>query len=109
MACARYCDTGAEIQINVAVDILDGCALAARHHERRASRVRWGNDCAIALDDSARPRTRRRNLDVWNAHLSTRDDESTRLRALSLLKEILVPSYARTLVFSIVCPCQNPF
>ena len=62
-------DAGAEIQIHVAVDILDDGAFAARHDKRCAARIRRRHHGTIALENRARAGTRRRDFDIWNAHV----------------------------------------
>ena len=44
-------DAGGAVEEHVAVDVLDGGAVAARHDERIAARVRRRDDLAVALDD----------------------------------------------------------
>ena len=79
MSRRRHRDARAEIQIRVAVDVFDDGAFAARHDERRAARIRRRHDRAIALEDRARARAGRRNLDVGNAHGFYRRSEDQKI------------------------------
>ena len=45
-------DAGGAVEKDVAVDVLDGGALAARHHERIVARVGRRDDLAVALDEA---------------------------------------------------------
>ena len=62
MARRGHGNAGAEIQIDVAVDVFDDRALAARHHERRAARIGRRHDRAIALENRPRAWARRGTL-----------------------------------------------
>ena len=61
-------DAGGAIEEQVAVDVLDDRAGAARHHERIAARVRRRHDLAVALDDGLGLGPGQRGLDQRRVH-----------------------------------------
>ena len=65
-----YRDAGAEVQIDIAVDVFNDGALATRHDERSAARIGRRHNRAIAFDDRPRAWARRRDFDVWNRHVA---------------------------------------
>ena len=51
-------DAGSAVEEDVAVDVLDERAFAARHDERVVTRVGGRDDLRVTLDERLRPRTR---------------------------------------------------
>jgi hypothetical protein len=104
-------DAGGAVEEDVAVDVLDRCASSPFDHQRIPTRVRWGNEGFVAIDEGFGLGAGQRGFDIGDGHEHARQKFEVRSqndfrRLTSDLSLSFPPGSART-VFEKHTACRQ--